>query len=123
MDIEAQIEQALSLANGKRKVRTLDLEDIRELVIETVRDGKARVGGGFVANSYGYASCQTVAEGVALTKDSDPTKTQFTEQSYQMLIDIGVNNASKGSALRPNPKWENQTTHLILTEAEIQSLT
>lgn len=119
--IEEQIQQALVLANGRRKVRTLDLGDIKELVYEAKRNGRSRVGGGYVANSYGFASVQTVAE--ATTEiEVLMTGPGVNRNRHKMLVNIGLNSASKGAAQRPNPKYFSQQTTLILSDEDIRSL-
>lgn len=108
MAIEDQIQAALDLANGNRRVRTLDLESIIELIYEAKRDGKARVGGGNAVRSFGYESLQTVAEA--------------TSDISLIVLSIGVNRAAKGSAQRPNPKWLEKQTTLVLHDIEVDSL-
>lgn len=109
MAIEDQIQAALDLANGNRRVRTLGLDAIIELIYEAKRDGKARVGGGNAVRSFGYESLQTVAEA--------------TVETSLMVLDIGVNRAAKGSAQRPNPKWLGKQTTLTLPIKDVDSLT
>ncbi len=109
MAIEDQIQAALDLANGNRRVRILGLDAIIELIYEAKRDGKARVGGGNAVRSFGYESLQTVAEA--------------TVETSLIVLDIGINRAAKGSAQRPNPKYLSQQTTLVLSDEDIQSLT
>lgn len=56
-------EARLARANGRRRTRTLVLAELIDIAIDALRDedGWQSIGGGTVANAYGYRSYQTVA--------------------------------------------------------------
>lgn len=51
---------ALQRANGRRKIRTLELTDVLRCAKRALIDDWDAVGGGNVANSYGFRAYQTV---------------------------------------------------------------
>lgn len=99
---------AINKANGKRRTRTINENDVLRLIGEAIQDGKATTGGGTVANCYGYPACQTVAEAIK-TDDG-------------MILSIGLNNANKGSAQRPNAKYGNANSTLKLSKSQMYRL-
>ncbi len=104
----AAINQALATHNGRRRERTLTESDILRVIGECLADGRATTGGGTVANKYGYPAVQTVA--VA------------EKQGKQVIVSIGQNNASKGSAQRPNPRYGSASV-ITLSLATARKLT
>ena len=78
----------LSSANGRRQVRTLEWTDVLDCCVKSMRssDGWHAVGGGYVSNSYGYQSQQTVCLAARRTDDT-------------LRVAIAVTSASKGSSL------------------------
>ena len=83
-----QLKAQLERANGRRRTRTLNWNDVIDCCIKAMldKDGWWAVGGGKVANAYGYAAKQTVCVAV---KRTDGT----------MRIGIVESNASKGASL------------------------
>lgn len=82
------IQAALGAANGRRRERTLELNDVLKAVKRARKsvDGWNAVGGGTVANAYGYASSQTAAV-VAVGSNG------------KVRVAVGVVSASKGASL------------------------
>lgn len=82
------IRAALDVANGRRRERTLSVEDVIDAVAR-VRTGKLAwraVGGGTVANAYGYRSWQTACL-IAVRTDGS------------LRIAIGTTSGSGGASL------------------------
>jgi hypothetical protein len=84
-----QIEAQLKAANGNRRTRTLDLDDVMMAILRAALNADQpyqAVGGGTVANAYRYPAEQVVFGAV---RRSDGT----------VRIAFGVANAQKGSSL------------------------
>lgn len=81
------LEAELARANGRRRTRTLNANDLTYCTVRALNSGDwyAR-GGGTVANRYGYPAWQTVC--VAAVRSDG-----------RVRVGVGVNRAAKGSSL------------------------
>lgn len=80
------IQTALKTANGRRRERTLELNDVLRAVKRARRDGFASDGGGTVANSYKYPAEQTGCVVAVATNGN-------------LRVAIGVLSARKGASV------------------------
>jgi hypothetical protein len=92
-----QLASLLASANGRRRVRLLDLDDLDQVIAEARRDGAGCVAGATVANAYKYPAVRTAA---LAARRSDGS----------VLVRVGVAPAHKGSAPRPRSLVEDIPT-------------
>lgn len=86
--ILATIQNELDDANGKRRVRTLGLRAVAQVIEETRRYGIGGCNSGTVANAYGYKAIGTRVAAVRL-------------QDGRIVLDIGTGHASRGAGVSP----------------------
>lgn len=83
-----RLQAALRAANGKRRVRTLHMDDVLQAIHEAVRDAYGYRNGGTVANAYKYPAIQTCV--LAATRTNG-----------DVMVCVGIAYANKGAAPRP----------------------
>lgn len=98
--LKDRISKAISLANGRRRIRLLDFGDVMRVIGEAIVDGSARTGGGYVANAYFKKCFHSVSQ----------TTCYAALENKIIKLRIGTCSASKGSSLIPRIGCTDTTT-------------